>query len=228
MTALNGRLPSTSLVTVQGTMRLEKKAAASWKRLTAAIRSATRITALITSPDGAYRTYDRQKSLSGKGNHQYKPGYSIHGLGRCVDIYNWAEIGSARLDAIAAKHGWKRTIAGEPWHYQYSPNRDTHLTKPTPAAPTKRRKLMSDFRYTKVNGNPPLYTYTDGFNVVHNASQEETKLAREGRDNGLIERAKGESAAAWKKRQAAMIALWEREADAKIAALRGFTRDVTP
>lgn len=162
--ATNGRLPSTSLTTVQGTMRLEVKAAASWKRLVADIRRTTRLTALITSPDGAYRTYDRQKSLSGKGNHQYTPGHSVHGFGRSVDIYNWAAIGTGALDRIAAKHGWKRTIATEPWHYEYSPNRDTTLKATKPATKTTIPEDEDDMRIYQISDEKgqPKYTFERG------------------------------------------------------------------
>jgi hypothetical protein len=193
------------------------KAAASWKRLVADIRKETGVAATI-SKDGAYRSFNRQKVLSGTGHHQYRPGYSIHGLGRCVDVYNWPAIGSKTLDRIAARHGWRRTIPTEPWHYQYSPNLDTRISS-TPAT-QRKKKLMSDFRYVKTKGDPAQFATTDGFEVIENRSYADTDLARTGRDNGPIEQEKGESDKAWAARRAALIAQWKVEAERRVASLK--------
>lgn len=120
-----------SLVTVQGSMKLAAAAAAAWHRLVADCKKQTGVTLTITSPAGAYRDeamvvdmwrnpkkygasqgVARPKSLGGPG--------SVHESGLCVDINNWAAVGSERLDALARVHGFRRTITTEPWHYQHS------------------------------------------------------------------------------------------------------------
>lgn len=120
-----------NLVTVQGSMQLAAPAAAAWHRLTIDVARQTGVSLLISSPAGAYRDeamvvdmwrnpkkygasqgVARPKSLGGPG--------SVHENGLCVDINNWALVGSKRLDDIARAHGFRRTIASEPWHYQHS------------------------------------------------------------------------------------------------------------
>lgn len=115
----NGQLRDDELVTVQGTIRLAVGSAPAWGALVDAVRAETGIVLKITSPRGGYRDLAMQKAAAGTGNHQYKPGTSVHGYGRCVDIYNWAAVGTSKLDELATRHGFTRTIAHEPWHYQH-------------------------------------------------------------------------------------------------------------
>lgn len=114
----NGKLPAHALTTVQGAITLATATATAWLALEQDVRHQTGID-LVISPNGGYRSYDLQQKLSGKGHHQYRPGTSVHGWGNCVDISNYARVGIARLDPIAARYGFRRTIASEPWHYQH-------------------------------------------------------------------------------------------------------------
>lgn len=120
----NGRLTASELTVVQGSITLSNITAVAWRALERAVLEATGVD-LVISPNGGYRSYETQEKLSGKGNHKYTPGNSVHGFGTCVDIANWALVGTARLDVFAKRYGFKRTLDGvagrlnEPWHYQY-------------------------------------------------------------------------------------------------------------
>lgn len=71
-----------------------------------------------------FRSMEHQRWLyqawrEGYGNKAARPGYSNHQLGRALDIYigdpgilDW-------LEANARAHGFKRTVPGEPWHWEY-------------------------------------------------------------------------------------------------------------
>ncbi len=72
----------------------------------------------------AFRTMEHQRWLyqawrEGYGNKAAKPGYSNHQLGKALDIY----IGEAGiydwLEAHAPSFGFKRTVPGEPWHWEF-------------------------------------------------------------------------------------------------------------
>lgn len=100
---------------------LEKVAAARFRAFRAAVKRATRETPVI-SRYGAYRNLPMQRRLSGKGNHRYAPGGSIHGHGRCVDIWNH---GIPEIVDIARRYGFRRTMPErEPWHFEYRPEWD--------------------------------------------------------------------------------------------------------
>jgi hypothetical protein len=120
-----------NLVEVQGTLALAEPAASAWRELVDQVRAETGITLTISFPGGAWRSEAmvldmwrapakygatkgtaRPRSLGGPG--------SVHENGLCVDVWNWARLGTERLDAYAARHGFRRTIAAEPWHYQHS------------------------------------------------------------------------------------------------------------
>ena len=88
-----------------------------------------------------FRTHERQTELyrawrSGAGNLAARPGYSNHQAGRAIDLdldhatYAW-------LQTNARRHGFHRTVHGEPWHWEFlgAPRR---LARPAPA-PVRRR-----------------------------------------------------------------------------------------
>lgn len=115
ITVLNGALPSSSLSVVAGAFRLRHDAAASYARARAAGAPAG-----ITT---AYRTKAEQKvllDLYGYPRAEY-PGRSQHGEGVALDI---PEPARAWFAAHGARHGWVRTVKGEPWHFEYQPARD--------------------------------------------------------------------------------------------------------
>lgn len=148
MTA-NGKLRTFDLASVGGTAVLENATAAAWFGLVAAVHDATGIVPVI-SKDGAYRSYADQQRLTGTGNHKYRPGGSVHGWGHAVDINNWALIGTDRLDELAARFGFRRTIKGEPWHYEHDP-----ALVPNPATPDPQEETMLTTR-------PPFFRKTAG------------------------------------------------------------------
>lgn len=77
-----------------------------------------------------FRSHEHQAELykdwkAGVGNPAAPPGYSNHQSGRAIDInllgvpketYAW-------LIKNAARFGFRRTVAKEPWHWEYSPPR---------------------------------------------------------------------------------------------------------
>jgi hypothetical protein len=113
-----------TLVAVQGSIRLESRAAAAWKAMVADCRGETGVTLRITSPYGGHRTLAQQwamwrdRSTSTNGKVAW-PGTSVHGSGRCVDVNNWGLV-DGWLRANAREYGFSRTIAGEPWHFQHN------------------------------------------------------------------------------------------------------------
>lgn len=161
----NGRLPSTSLVAVQGSIVLPTAAAASWLRFVAAARAAGYATPLITSPAGGYRTYAMQVAMRANpsaygvpaGVPTAYPGTSVHGTTPgCVDISYRSRFGamvgtgnaaySKNLDSLIRLHGWYRSIPSEGWHYQYSPKNDkggggsSGSSTSTPVTPVEKKR----------------------------------------------------------------------------------------
>lgn len=74
-----------------------------------------------------FRTHAQQQELyrawrRGYGNRAARPGFSNHQSGRALDIdidrrsYRW-------LVANARRFGFKLTVPGEPWHWEYAPSR---------------------------------------------------------------------------------------------------------
>ena len=120
-----------NLVTVQGSMRLEAAAAAAWDALVDDVRAMTGVTLTITSPGGAYRDEamvvdmwlhpDRYGATKGTARPTSLGGPgSVHETGRCVDINNWEAVPGTLLIAVAARHGFHRTIPAEPWHFEHT------------------------------------------------------------------------------------------------------------
>ena len=71
-----------------------------------------------------FRTHERQAELyarwrAGYGNPAAKPGYSNHQSGRALDLVVRDEQIAAWLAANARRFGFRRTVANEPWHWEY-------------------------------------------------------------------------------------------------------------
>lgn len=102
---------------------LEKKAAASLERASASRGKRIAFTGTLS----AYRSRNHQKALyeaykAGKGSLAAPPGYSLHERGLAIDI-------DASSRAWLAKHpefGWIRTLAIEPWHFEYQETKDRY------------------------------------------------------------------------------------------------------
>lgn len=75
--------------------------------------------------NSGFRTMDEQRYLYGcyqsgncnNGNLAARPGYSNHQSGEAIDISNST---SSWVQNNAARYGFRRTVAGEPWHFEYS------------------------------------------------------------------------------------------------------------
>jgi LAS superfamily LD-carboxypeptidase LdcB len=87
-----------------------------------------------------FRTFERQTELYrawrlGYGNRAARPGYSNHQAGRALDIDLDHSV-LAWLQANARRHGFHRTVRGEPWHWEFlgAPRRHAR-----PAPPPRRR-----------------------------------------------------------------------------------------
>ena len=175
------------LVTVQGAMQLAAPAAAAWDRLTQDAAREYGVSLIISSPGGAHRDdamvldmwRNPAKYGATKGTAKPRslggPG-SVHENGLCVDIWNWAALGTKRLDKLAARHGFRRTIASEPWHYQHNG------TAPAGGATASFRKDEKMIHFYSKDGpagsnglryhilhSGGVYTYTSGGSAFPNA-----------------------------------------------------------
>lgn len=71
-----------------------------------------------------YRSHAKQAALykkykSGDGNLAAPPGYSNHESGRALDIYITDPKAYDWLREHAARYGFRRTVPGEAWHWEY-------------------------------------------------------------------------------------------------------------
>jgi D-alanyl-D-alanine carboxypeptidase len=85
----------------------------------------------------AFRTPEQQEWLyraykEGWGNKAARPGHSNHQNGRALDIYLGPEGTFQWLEAHGKKFGFKRTVPGEPWHWEY-------VKKPKKAKKAKKK-----------------------------------------------------------------------------------------
>jgi D-alanyl-D-alanine carboxypeptidase len=75
--------------------------------------------------ESGFRTVEQQRVLfrawrKGRGNKAARPGMSNHQSGRALDIAVMSAPGAlAWLEANGAAFGFKRTVASEPWHWEY-------------------------------------------------------------------------------------------------------------
>jgi LAS superfamily LD-carboxypeptidase LdcB len=72
-----------------------------------------------------FRSHARQKALyrayrQGWGNKAARPGFSNHESGRALDIDMDGGV-RAWMSANAKRYGFKQTVRGEPWHWEYTP-----------------------------------------------------------------------------------------------------------
>jgi LAS superfamily LD-carboxypeptidase LdcB len=77
-----------------------------------------------------FRSHQRQKELyrawrEGWGNKAARPGFSNHQSGRALDI-DMDDHGVAWwMSRNAKKFGFRQTVHGEPWHWEFTPVRAT-------------------------------------------------------------------------------------------------------
>lgn len=77
-----------------------------------------------------WRSHEQQAWLyelyrAGLGNKAAKPGFSNHQAGRALDLY-LDPASFAWLERHARRFGFRRTVRGEPWHWEY-------VARPRPA-----------------------------------------------------------------------------------------------
>jgi len=159
--AANGRLDTASLTKVDGWAFLERRTANAWNAFCAEMVSLGYARPSITAPDGAYRPYDQQvywkKYWTDRGlpGNAATPGYSIHGLGQCVDIWNVGQYPRAVIVRVAAKYGFTFNVKSELWHVQHNGMIVAGLPS-TPITADAGKKLMSIYLTRSVN-NSTIY-----------------------------------------------------------------------
>lgn len=110
----------TDLVTIRPGTTFSSAAAASWRRMEAAVGYAI-------GTNSTYRDYDEQ--LTAYQNYQrdprnypraLHPDYSFHCKGLAADTNNVSLLRSL------SSHGWRQTAADEDWHFEYQAWLDAH------------------------------------------------------------------------------------------------------
>ncbi len=114
----NGRPLSIQLVVIDW-IRVEIRTAKAFRAMQRAAE-ADGIELVIRS---GFRTHESQGWLyrawrSGFGNRAARPGFSNHQSGRALDIVVQDPNTLAWLDRNARRYGFKRTVRGEPWHWE--------------------------------------------------------------------------------------------------------------
>jgi LAS superfamily LD-carboxypeptidase LdcB len=71
-----------------------------------------------------FRSQEQQEWLyqawrSGWGNRAARPGHSNHQNGRALDIHLDSPATFVWLETNARRYGFRRTVKGEPWHWEY-------------------------------------------------------------------------------------------------------------
>ncbi|MBA3394544.1 MAG: D-alanyl-D-alanine carboxypeptidase family protein [Deltaproteobacteria bacterium] len=105
-----------------------------WAEVEVATARAYREMAKAAERDGielgirsGFRSRERQLWLyqayrAGLGNPAARPGYSNHESGRALDLHV-DDTTLAWLGKHARRYGFKQTVRGEPWHWEYTPLR---------------------------------------------------------------------------------------------------------
>lgn len=124
--ASNGRLDTASLTKVDGWAFLEARAAVAWvagcdKMVRLGFKRPT-----ITAPDGAYRTLERQlywkKFWSERGlpGNAAWPGWSNHGFGTAVDIWDVWKWPQVTFRSVFREFGFVFDVPSEAWHMRHN------------------------------------------------------------------------------------------------------------
>ncbi|HEU5055361.1 MAG TPA: M15 family metallopeptidase [Kofleriaceae bacterium] len=115
----NGRRSQIDIVTVSGA-EVEVQTAQAFM----AMRAAAAERGIDLWIESGFRTRDEQAVLyrawrKGRGNKAARPGHSNHQSGRALDIAVSSPGALAWLSTNASRFGFKRTVRGEPWHWEY-------------------------------------------------------------------------------------------------------------
>lgn len=121
----NGKAVELEVTEVDG-VRVEVGTAAAF----VAMRDAAGEDGVYLQVWSGFRSHDHQARLyddwmAGVSNPAARPGYSNHPSGRALDI-NLLGVPPetfAWLVKNASRFGFRRTVAKEPWHWEYSPRR---------------------------------------------------------------------------------------------------------
>ena len=105
-----------------------------------AMREAARADGVDLWIRSGFRSMEQQRWLyaawkAGWGNKAARPGHSNHQSGRALDLYVDDPATYGWLKQHARRFGFKETVRGEPWHWEY--------TKPPPKKKSKKRKAPS-------------------------------------------------------------------------------------
>lgn len=89
-----------------------------------AMRDAAALAGISLTIESGFRTHAEQEVLyrawrRGRGSRAARPGESNHQSGRALDISVKKPETYAWLSANASQFGFKRTVASEPWHWEY-------------------------------------------------------------------------------------------------------------
>ncbi len=120
----NGRPLELRLVTI-GWAEVEVTTARAYR----AMRDAAEAAGVELGIRSGFRSQERQRWLyqafrAGWGNPAARPGYSNHQAGRALDLYIDHPRTLAWLGTHAKRFGFRRTVRGEPWHWEYIPPRN--------------------------------------------------------------------------------------------------------
>jgi hypothetical protein len=171
--ASNGYLNTASLVPTVGGLFLERRAGRAFAAASKEMVRRGYSSLVITSPDGAYRTYARQVYwraywvARGLPGNAAVPGTSNHGWGTAVDIYNVAQYPRAVLVSVMASFGFSFTqAASEPWHVAHDGREipDSAVAGsggvPISNAPSRKGHPSMYLMHEQVSGS--VYLITDG------------------------------------------------------------------
>lgn len=123
----NGRIPLAQLVYVGPDVDGEPAyliaaTARDWLALKAGCLAATGVELQISGDGGAYRTFEQQQqywlAAQNGGPSAAAPGGSPHGLGKAVDVFNWADADPWLRDN-SQRFGFFRDVRAEGWHHHH-------------------------------------------------------------------------------------------------------------
>lgn len=114
---------------------LDAPAAASLARIDAEIRHLLQIT------DAGRSFFQQEKNwlawLNGTGSYAAEPGTSPHEFGNAIDTDE-----GKHIVEVMERHGWRRPLDDEPWHWVYWLHLDRHRNDPAPSTPESEEDEM--------------------------------------------------------------------------------------
>lgn len=121
---VGGKVARIELAPIGNGHQLRADAAAAFLKMRAAAAAAG--VALVVN--SSFRTFEEQQELrlafeAGHGNLAAEPGFSNHEGGTALDLESAGGTNAAFywLTTNAARFSWRRTVASEPWHWEFRP-----------------------------------------------------------------------------------------------------------